>query len=80
MKHLTWLGLRGTTIGDQAIKQLRYAVPSLFKLSSTQVSDNSIRDLSVMKNLEEIYLWDSKVTDNGVESLRKALPDAKVVF
>jgi hypothetical protein len=81
MRHLTWLGLRGTTIGDQAIKQLKdMQFLRYLNLSSTQVSDNSIRDLSVMKNLEEIYLWDSKFTDKGVESLRKALPDAKVVF
>jgi len=33
-----------------------------------------------MKDLKEIYLWDSKMTDSGVEALRKALPDAKVIF
>ena len=33
-----------------------------------------------LKDLKEIYLWDSKMTDSGVEALRKALPDAKVIF
>ena len=49
-------------------------------LSGTKISDRAIKDLSQMKDLEEIYLWNSEVTENGVESLRKALPNAKVVF
>ena len=49
-------------------------------LSGTKVSDGAVKDLSQMKDVEEIYLWDSQVTDKGVESLRKALPDAKIVF
>jgi len=33
-----------------------------------------------MKDLQEIYLWNSEVSEKGVESLRSSLPNAKVVF
>ena len=81
MKHLTWLGLRNTKVTDSGVKQLgvleflRY-----LNLSGTEVTDRAVKDLSKMKDLKEIYLWDSKMTDSGVEALRKALPDAKVIF
>ena len=81
MKHLTWLGLRNTKVTDSGVRQLgvleflRY-----LNLSGTEVTDRAVKDLSKMKDLKEIYLWDSKMTDSGVEALRKALPDAKVIF
>ncbi len=81
MKHLTWLGLRNTEVNDQAVKQLKnLQFLRYLNLSGTKVSDSAIKDLSQMKDLEEIYLWNSEVTENGVESLRSALPNAKVVF
>jgi len=81
MKHLTWLGLRNTEVNDLAVKQLKnLQFLRYLNLSGTKVSDSAIKDLSQMKDLEEIYLWNSEVTENGVESLRSALPNAKVVF
>jgi hypothetical protein len=49
-------------------------------LVSSKVSDNSIATLGSLKSLEEIYLWNSEVTKNGIERLRKALPDTKISF
>ena len=49
-------------------------------LSGSKVTDGAMKDLAVLKDLEEIYLWNSEVTDKGVESLRKALPEAKIIF
>jgi hypothetical protein len=81
MKHLTWLGLRNTEVNDLAVKQLKnLQFLRYLNLSGTKVSDSAIKDLSQMKDLEEIYLWNSEVTENGVQSLRSALPNAKVVF
>ncbi|MEK9773528.1 MAG: c-type cytochrome domain-containing protein [Opitutae bacterium] len=81
MKHLTWLGLRSTEITDQGVKQLKgMQFLRYLNLSGTKVSDGMVKDLSQMKDLEEIYLWNSEVSEKGVESLRKALPDAKIVF
>ena len=81
MKHLIWLGLRSTSVTDNGIRNLsglkflRY-----LNLSSTEISDKSVKELSKLKDLEEIYLWNSKMTDSGVAALRKALPDAKIIF
>jgi hypothetical protein len=36
--------------------------------------------LKELKSLEAVYLWQSKATDAGVKSLRKALPGAKINF
>jgi hypothetical protein len=37
-------------------------------------------DLASIKTLNEVYLWNSKVTESGVEKLRQALPNAKIIF
>ena len=81
MKHLTWLGLRNTKVGDNGIKQLKdLAYLRYLNLSGTEVSDGAVKDLARLKDLEEIYLWGSKMTDSGVESLRKALPETKIIY
>ena len=81
MKHLTWLGLRSTEITNQGVKQLKgMQFLRYLNLSGTKVSDGVVKDLSQMKDLEEIYLWNSEVSEKGIESLRKALPDAKIIF
>jgi len=49
-------------------------------LSGTEVSDGAVKDLARLKDLEEIYLWGSKMTESGVESLIKALPNAKIIY
>ena len=81
MKHLTWLGLRNTKVGNNGIKQLKdLAYLRYLNLSGTEVSDGAVKDLARLKDLEEIYLWGSKMTDSGVESLRKALPETKIIY
>ena len=81
MKNLTWLGLRNTAITDSGVKQLKgMEFLRLINLSGTQVTDSSIKELSQMKELEEVYLWNTKVSESGVESLRKSLPEAKIIW
>ena len=81
MKHLTWLGLRSTAVTNQGVKQLKsMQFLRYLNLSGSKVTDSAMKDLAVLKDLEEIYLWNSEVTDKGVESLRKALPEAKIIF
>ena len=39
-----------------------------------------IRDrLSSLKNLKQLYVWQTEVTDDGVTKLNKALPNLKIV-
>jgi hypothetical protein len=81
MKHLTWLGLRNTGINDQAVKKIKnLQFLRCLNLSGTKVTDGAIKDLAQMKDLEELYLWNSEISEKGVESLRSALPNTKVVF
>jgi hypothetical protein len=49
-------------------------------LVSSKVSDAGIEALASIQSLEEIYLWNSKVSKRGVENLRNALPEAKIVY
>ena len=81
LKNLTWLGLRNTKVTDSGIKQLKDArFLRYLNLSGTEVSDRSIDTLAGLKDIEEIYLWNSKVSESGANSLRKALPNAKIIF
>ncbi len=81
MKNLTWLGLRNTEVTESGIRQLKgLEFLRYLNLSGTKVGDGAIKDLSTMKKIEEVYLWNSKVSAKGVESLRKALPEAKIIW
>lgn len=81
MKHLTWLGLRNTEVSNQGVKQIKsLQYLRYLNLSGTKVNDGVVKELSQMKDLEEIYLWNSEVSEKGAESLRKSLPEAKIVF
>ena len=63
---------------SKKIKNLQFL--RYLNLSGTKVTDGAIKDLAQMKDLEELYLWNSEISEKGVESLRSALPNTKVVF
>jgi hypothetical protein len=48
-------------------------------LVSSKVTDESIETIAGLKSLEELYLWNSKVSKRGFQDLKKALPDAKII-
>ena len=50
------------------------------KLVGTKVTDKGLESLSSIKSLEEVYLWNSKVSEKGVENLRNALPEVKIIY
>lgn len=78
--RLTRLDLRKTQVTDagveslSALKHLTY-----LNLFGTGISDASLGALAGMKTLRNVYLWESKVTPEGVAKLRKALPNAEIV-
>jgi hypothetical protein len=43
-------------------------------LSSTQVTDAGLRDLRKLTSLQHLYLWKSRITNDGVAALRELLP------
>ena len=44
----------------------------------TNISDASIENFRKLKRLEKIFLWQTKVTPNGAESLRKNFVDPNI--
>jgi hypothetical protein len=47
-------------------------------LYGTDISDASIENLRKLKKLEKVFLWQTKVTSTGAESLRKNFVDQKI--
>jgi hypothetical protein len=47
-------------------------------LYNTAVTDAGVADLSNLKALKNVYLWQSKVTDAGADTLKKAIPSVAV--
>ena len=50
----------------------------MLNLESTQVKDAGLKEIAVLKGLQELDLRGTKVTDAGVEDLQKALPTLKI--
>ena len=47
-------------------------------LTGTEVTDAGLKELKHLKQLTSLYLGITKVTDDGVADLQKALPDCKI--
>ena len=78
--RLTHLNLNRTEITDAGLKHLG-DLRSLewLNLYGTGITDAALPDIAKHKKLKAVYVWNSKITGEGVEKLRKALPNAKVV-
>ena len=78
--RLTHLNLNRTEIGDKGIEALA-DLQSLewLNLYGTKVTDACMPIIAKYRDLKSIYLWNTAVTSNGVSTLRKALPNAKIV-
>jgi|GEM_PF-1072419 hypothetical protein len=78
--RLTHLNLNRTEIGDKGIEALA-DLQSLewLNLYGTKVTDASMPIIAKYRDLKAVYLWNTAVTSNGLSTLRKALPEAKIV-
>ena len=78
--RLTHLNLNRTEIDDKGIAALA-DLQSLewLNLYGTKVTDASMPIIAKYRDLKAVYLWNTAVTSNGVSTLRKALPEAKIV-
>jgi hypothetical protein len=47
-------------------------------LFDTKITDAGIKELAKLKGLKKIYCWQTKVTQAGVDALKKALPGVEV--
>ncbi|MBW3597297.1 MAG: serine/threonine protein kinase [Planctomycetes bacterium] len=78
LTRLRELQLNGTVVSDRTIASLT-ALPLVhLGVHHKEVSDESIGPLSTMRTLKELYLWGTAVTSQGVEALRRALPDCRI--
>jgi poly(3-hydroxybutyrate) depolymerase len=80
LKNLHTLNLQGTNVADAGLKDLRglKRLRSL-NLDSTKVTDAALKELAGLTELRWLDLTSSKVTAKGAETLRKALPNARIV-
>jgi hypothetical protein len=72
--------LGGATVADDDLACLE-SLPRLrvLVLTSTAISDAGLRYLHDQQSLETIDLRFTAVTDAGVDSLRRALPKARIL-
>ena len=47
-------------------------------LGRTKITDAGLEYLQRLTKLHELYLWDTKVTDQGVKKLQQALPNCEI--
>lgn len=77
--HVQKLHLQNMSIGDEGVKYLR-DLPYLdvLNLSGTKVSAKTLDEISGWKNLKKLYLYNTVVSEESVNSLRKSHPDLQV--
>ena len=69
-------------ISDTEIENFN-AISSLYNLKTLTLERNSISDISVLENLnqlENLYLWGNPLTESQVDTLRAALPNCEIYF
>jgi hypothetical protein len=81
LKDLTALNLAATVkVTDAGVKELA-ALKNLTSLnlgSAVKVTDAGVKELAALKNLTTLNLRRTKVTDEAVRELQKALPGCKI--
>jgi uncharacterized membrane protein len=76
---LTRLNLNDNSISDLGLVQVQgLEYLEVILLHSTQVSDAGIKMLSIQKNLQRIYVWNTKVTQEVGDSLQKENPKLQI--
>ena len=79
-KPVIGVNLAGTNVTDAGLKELKdfKQLTSLDVSWSKQVTDAGLKELKDLKQLTRLNLADTKVTDDGVAELQKALPGCKI--
>jgi hypothetical protein len=81
MKTLKILDLVATNAGDATVKRLSEN-PNLtdLSISYTQVTDEGFAHLQAIKGLKVIWVRDTRVTANAIESFRAAVPECRIEY
>jgi Leucine-rich repeat (LRR) protein len=49
-------------------------------LYGNEVTDALLAKLATLPKLKKLYLWQTKVTEEGVKKLKEALPECEVIL
>ena len=77
LRHLYLDDSLVTDSGTKDISQL--PAVQLLSIRNTQISDASVESISNMQSLRWLYVSDTKLSSRGIRTLRKALPNTRVV-
>lgn len=79
-RPLNRLHLEKTGIGDDGLVHLKdLSELEYLNLYGTQVTNEGLKHLAGLKKLRKLYVWQSKVDQEGIEWLTSQLPDLEVV-
>lgn len=70
---LSWLDrldIGRTNVTDTGIKSLQNSKITRLDLTSLKITDESMKVISGMENMRELYLWNTKITSKGVETIQ----------
>ena len=70
---LVYLNLAGTKVTDAGLAELTY-----LNLYNTKVTDVALDTLKGLKNLRNVYVWQTKVTEDGAKKLKAVLAKTDV--
>jgi hypothetical protein len=80
-KGLATLDLKNTVVTDKGLKSLAGVSVSYLNLSGCAgVTDAGLESIARLKGLEVVVLAGTRVTTDGVASLKKALPDCNFIL
>ncbi len=81
LPHLTGLGISGTSITDEGLRQVkRLRALHTLTLAETGVTDEGLAELMGLKSLRTLDVRGTGVTAAGVTVLRRFLPELEVSF
>jgi hypothetical protein len=78
LSQMRALDLSGTEITDAGLRHLKNSRVKTLRLDHTSVSDLGLQCLEEIPELEHVTLKNTKVTAEGVETLKRALPNCRV--
>ncbi|MBS0209633.1 MAG: hypothetical protein JSS27_11840 [Planctomycetes bacterium] len=74
------LDVTGTDITNKsAIALARYPTLKVLRLGATRIDDDSVESLSMLRGLNTLSIWKTRISQNGVNRIRRSLVDCKVV-
>ena len=82
LTNVTNLGLEGTQVTDAGLEHLKGLtnLSFLLGLSGTKITDAGLEHLKGLKKLKYVSLQNTKVSQEGVDKLKKALPKCKIDY